>query len=114
MIINDDKIKAYQLDTSKKNTTYALDTDIVSNYYLVYAMNVNTGNKNYYLIDKLENTAIRYDEELNSLFITAKQENNNYKTYFFIALGAIGIITIVFGINIIISGRKNKNKLNFR
>lgn len=114
LTINDEKIKAYQLDTSKKNTTYALDTDVISNYYLVYAMNVNTGNENYYLIDKLENTAIRYDEELSSLFLEAKQEENSYKDYFFITLGVLGVVIIVYGVSLIVSGRKKKNKLNFR
>jgi len=112
--INDEKIKAYQLDTNKKNTTYALDTDVISNYYLVYAMNINTGNKNYYLIDKLENTAIRYDEELNSLFLDINQSEGINKDYFFIALGFVGLIIFGFGIFTIIKGRKNRNKLNFK
>lgn len=110
--INEEKIKAYQLDTSKSNTTYALKDDTINNYYLVYAMNIKTGNKNYYLIDKIENTAIRYDEELNNLFLNIKNEDN-YKTYFFIALGALGIVTISFGITLITKGRKRKNKFNF-
>lgn len=114
LIINDEKIKAYQLNTSKKNTTYALDTDSINNYYLVYAMNINTGNQNYYLIDKLENTAIRYDEELISLFSDIKNDQGNYKNYFFIALSSLGIVMVVFGITLIVSGRKKKNKLNFK
>lgn len=114
LTVNEEKIKAYQLDTTKKNETYALDTDIVSNYYLVYGMNINTGNKNYYLIDKLENTAIRYDEELNNLFLDSKVNGDNYKTYFLISLGALGLVLMSFGINLIVSSRKNKNKSNFK
>ena len=114
MTINDEKIPAYQLDTSKKNTTYALDADSISNYYLVYAMNINTGNKNYYLIDKLENTAIRYDEELNSLFMDINTNNDNYKTYFFITLGTLGIVMVSFGIALIVNGKKKKNKYKFK
>lgn len=113
LIIEDKKINAYQLDTTKKNTTYAIDTDTINNYYLVYAMNINTGNKNYYLIDKKENTAIRYDEELNSLFLNIDKDNN-YKTYFFILLGVVGVIFVVFAINLIVNGRKKKHKLNFK
>ena len=109
--INDETIKAYQLDNTKKNTTYALEEDTISNYYLIYAMNVKTGNKNYYLIDKLENTAIRYDEELNNLFLDVKKdEDNNYKNYFFITLGALGIVIILFGISLILNGKSNKKK----
>lgn len=113
LTINDEKIKAYQLNTSKDNTTYALDKDVLSNYYLIYAMNVNTGNENYYLIDKLENTAIRYDKELNNLFLDINNDSN-YKDYFFIAVGCFGIVLVVFGIITIVNGRKKKNKLNFK
>lgn len=113
LTINDEKIKAYQLNTSKNNTTYALDKDVLSNYYLVYAMNVNTGNENYYLIDKLENTAIRYDKELNNLFLDVNNKSN-YKDYFFIAIGCFGVLMVVFGIIMIVNGRKKKNKLNFK
>ena len=113
LTINEDTIKAYQLNTNKQNTTYALEEDTISNYYLVYAMNINTGNENFYLIDKLENTAIRYDEELNNLFLDVKNEDN-YKNYFYITLGALGLVTLGFGITFLINGRKNKHKLNFR
>lgn len=113
LTIGEDKIKAYQINNNKKNTTYALDNDNVNSYYLVYGMNIDTGNESYYLIDKLENTAIRYDKELSSLFLDTKTEGN-YRTYFFITLGIIGIMIIVFGINLIISGKKKKNKLNFK
>lgn len=110
--INDEKIKAYQLNINKKNTTYALDTDNVSNYYLVYAMNVNTGGKSYYLIDKLENTAIRYTDDLTGLFLDSN-DNGNYKTYFFITLGVLGLAILTFGISMIRKGKKKNNKINF-
>lgn len=112
LTINDEKIKAYQLDTSNKNTTYALDTDVISNYYLVYAMNINTGNKNYYLIDKLENTVIRFDDELNSLLVNSNIDGN-YKDYFFVTLGVLGLVLVVFGINLISKSNKKKHKFNF-
>ena len=34
--LDDEQIKAYQLDTSKSNTTYALSEEDLSNYYLVH------------------------------------------------------------------------------
>lgn len=110
--INDEKIKAYQLNINKKNTTYALNTDSVSNYYLVYAMNINTGSKSYYLIDKLENTAIRYSDDLTSLFLDSN-DNGNYKTYFFITLGILGLTILAFGIYLISKGKEKKNKIKF-
>lgn len=110
--INDEKVKAYQININKKNTTYALDTDDVSNYYLVYAMNINTGGKSYYLIDKLENTAIRYSDDLTGLFLDSN-DNGNYKTYFFITLGVLGLTILTFGIHLITKGKKKKNKIKF-
>jgi len=110
--INEDKIKAYKLKTNNKNTTYALKEDDITNYYLVYGMNINNGKKGYYLIDTVENTAIRYNEKLNSLFLETKT-NDNYKTYFFITLGALGLVVLVFSITLITNGKKNKNKFSF-
>lgn len=111
MEIGEEKIKAYTLSLKNKdNTTYAMDEEI-NNYYLVYAMSVNTGNKGYYLVDKKENTAISYDE---SLFLDILDDNDdNYKTYFFIALGCFGILLIVIACVLIINGKKKKNKFNF-
>ena len=106
LTINDEKIKAYQLDYNKKNTTYALEEDNINNYYLVYAMNVNTGRVSYYLIDKLENTAIRYSDELNSYFMVANSDSTNYKNYFFIALGVFGLTILVIGIVLIVKNHK--------
>ena len=110
--INDEKIKAYQFDLSKKNVTYAAPEEGISDYYLIYAMNINTGNKDYYLIDKKENTAIRYNEEMRALFLDSKLEGD-YKTYFFITLGVLGVTILIFGITLIAKGNKNKHKFNF-
>ena len=111
--IGEDKIKAYQVDKSKKNETYALDDKKLSNYYLVYAMNINTGNEGYYLIDNKENTAIRYSDEIGSFFAYTITQNNNdskYKNYFFIALGVFGLTILVMGISSIVKSKKNKHK----
>jgi len=116
LTINNEKIKAYQFDLNNDNYTYALDENnasSINNYYLVHAMNVNTGNINYYLIDKLENTAIRYDKELSNMFLSLKG-NDNYKIYFFVTIGILGMILIICGISQIVSDKKNKNKLSFK
>ena len=108
--INEDNVKVYQLDFNKKNATYALEEENINNYYLVYAMNVNSGRKSFYLIDKLENTAIRYSDELTSYFMDTTVEESNYKKYFFFALGMFGITILISGIVILIKGRKNNHK----
>lgn len=113
LTLGEDKIKAYQIDKSKKNETYALDDRKLSNYYLVYAMNTNTGNEGYYLIDSKENTAIRYNDEIGSFFTATITQNNNdskYKNYFFIALGVFGLTILVLGICSLVKNKKNKHK----
>ena len=110
--IGSDKVKAYQLYKNKKNSTYALDSDSISNYYLIYAMNVENGNKGYYLIDNKENGAIRFTSELESYFLDVNT-SDNYKLYFFIAIGILGLTVLGFGITLIVKGKK-KNKINFK
>ena len=114
LVIGDEKIPAYQLDISKKNTTYALDSEGISDYYLVYGMNINTGMKNYYLVDKLENTAIRYSENLMKINTSIEVEKSNFRRYFFILLGVIGAIILLFGIYLMISNGKKRHKSNFK
>lgn len=108
--LNEDKIKAYILTNNKNNTTYALQEDEI-NYYLIYAMNVKTGKEDYYLIDKSENTAIRYTDELNTYLLDTKVDEDNYKLYFYIVLGVLGFSLIVIAI---VSMVKKKSKRNFK
>ena len=114
LVINDEKINAYQLDTSKKNTTYALEEDSISDYYLVYGLNINTGKESYYLIDKLENTAIRYSEELLKLTTSIKNNESKSNRIFFVILGVIGSVILAFGMYLIASSRIHRHKSNFR
>lgn len=108
--LEDDKIKAYTLTKNKNNTTYAYEDNEI-NYYLIYAMNVKTGKEDYYLIDKTENTAIRYTDELNTYLLDTKVEEDNYKLYFYIVLGVLGFSLVITAIVSII---KKKNKRNFK
>ena len=60
--INNIKVDAYQSDTS-------------SNYYLIYGINVDNNEENWYKYDKNDNSIQRYDyEELDNL----KKENHKY------------------------------------
>ena len=75
-------------------------------------MNVENGNKGYYLIDNKENGAIRFTSELESYFLDVNT-SDNYKLYFFIAIGILGLTVLGFGITLIVKGKK-KNKINFK
>lgn len=89
---NGEKIVAYKQSSS-------------SEFGLVYALNVDTGEKNLYIIDSKEGTIQRYDENLN------KNLNNKISEYNVFILGLFGIIGILFLILIIVI-IKNKKKKN--
>jgi len=48
------------------------------------------------------------------LFSMLEVENDNYKNYFFITLGVLGIVIVGFSISLMLSGKKNKHKSNFK
>lgn len=106
-----DKISSYQevkLDIIKN--TYALDNnDIEGNqYYLFYAINMETGKESLYQYDAIEKTVQRYNIELLELY------KNNSDTYYICLLGSLlllGITIIIFSIILICKGKKNKKKV---
>lgn len=71
-------------------------------YYLMYAMDLNTGNKNYYLYDSINDTYQVFDEELfNSL-------NSDVEFYMYMLFGACGLIILCLVIILCISKSKKK------
>lgn len=60
--LNDDELEAYQFTEG-------------SDYYLIYGINVNTGNEGWFMYDNLENTLQRYDIDDISKLI---EKNNQY------------------------------------
>ena len=106
-----DKISSYQevkLDLLKN--TYALDNnDIEGNqYYLFYAINMETGKESLYQYDAIEKTVQRYNTELLSLY------KNSSDTYYICLLGSLlllGVTIIIFSTILICKGKKNKKKM---
>ena len=88
--INNDEIRAFKY----KN---------LSNYYLVYGMDLSTGKEGYYLYDSNNNTFQLFDEEL---FKSLIDENNMY-LYMFI--GSLGVILICIIIILTMIRKKGKN-----
>lgn len=91
----------------KENNITAYRLSKNSDYYLFYAMNVETGKKSLYLYDSKEKTVQRYTEE------TAKIYKDQVKTYqdYLIIIGAIlAIITLVLFITFLITTIINKKK----
>ena len=106
---NDTKIDSYQevkLDIIKN--TYALeeDNDISgNNFYLFYAINMETGKEELYQYDSLEKTVQRY----NTLILDMYKENSDkYYLYLLYSVLTLGITFISFSIMFIRSSRKIK------
>lgn len=108
---NDDTINGYQnvkLDIIKN--TYALENNDIenNNFYLFYAINLDTGKDTLYQYDAKEKTIQRYNIEVLDLY---KERSDTYYLYLLGALLLLGITIITFSITlIIISKKKIKNK----
>ena len=107
---NNDKLNAYKLsDDGLIKKTYALDIDELKNYYLFYAINVNTGEEHLYQYDPIEGTVQRYDSSIINLLDVYKENADRNFILFIIASSLLVLIAIIKFIMIIIN--KNKNKM---
>lgn len=107
---NNDKLNAYKLsDNSLIKKTYALDVDELKNYYLFYAINVNTGEENLYKYDPLEGTVQRYDFSIIDLLDVYKENADRNFILFIIASALLVLIVIIKLIMIIINKNKDKS-----
>ena len=103
---NEDEIKAYKLsNNSIIKSTYAAD-ESTKNFFLFYAINVETGKESLYQYDAVEGTVQRYNNDVEKVY---QVEADNYKTYLYVAIGVIVITIIALMITLIIK-LKNKNK----
>lgn len=103
-----DKINAYQnvkLDIIKN--TYALDNnDITGNqFYLFYALNLDTGKEELYQYDAKEKTIQRFNLELLNMY---KERSDTYYEIILYSILGLGIIIIIFSIITIKMGHTNK------
>lgn len=88
---DNNKIEGYQY--FEKGVTYAADNNVKgSSFYLLYAVNEETGKKGMYVYDKEENTIQRYNSNL-ILYYQNKLDKSNL--YLYISLGVIGVLLIV-------------------
>lgn len=93
--INKDEISAFKY----KN---------LSNYYLVYGMDLSTGKEGYYLYDNNNNTFQLFDEEL---FNSLAKENDLYLYMFIGSLGVILICIIIILVILRKKGKRNKTEI---
>ena len=105
---DNDKITSYQevkMDLIKN--TYALDdNDITGNqFYLFYAMNVETGREYLYQYDALEKTVQRYN-----LGVVNMYKNNSDTYYMYLVISIIVIAILLISLSIVLMNNKKKNK----
>ncbi len=103
------KITSYQeVKTDLIKNTYALDNnDITGNqFYLFYAINVETGKENLYQYDSLEKTVQRYNLAVLDMY---KSNKDTYYKYLVMSLLLVGILLITMSIMMLKKG-KNKHK----
>ena len=88
--------------TINNNDLVAFKYKNLSNYYLVYGMDLSTGKEGYYLYDKNNNTFQLFDEELfNSLV-------NENTMYLYMFIGSLGVILICIIVILLLLKKKNK------
>ncbi len=101
-----DEISGYQKDTieinKEKVEAYVYKKD--SNFAIIYGMNLESGEKAYFMYDKKNQTISIYNDE----YIT--DLNEKIQTYTYIIFGFSTILVIMFIILIIIITKKSKKK----
>lgn len=109
---NDVVINGYQevkLDILKN--TYALDDSEISgnNFYLFYAINLETGKEELYQYDSKEKTVQRYNTLVLDMY---KEQSNKYYLYLLSSILILGIVIVTFSTMFICSNQKRKKKQN--
>ena len=75
-----------------------------SDFFVIYGVNVETGDKGFYMYDKKMQTLIKYNDELSSLL------NEKIKLYTYIIIGFISLSVVMLIIIIVLVCKKSKKK----
>ena len=107
---NDTEIESYQevkLDIIKN--TYALDNNEIkgNNFYLFYAINMETGKEELYQYDSVEKTVQRYNIMILDMY---KEQSDKYYLYLLCSILILGVSIITFSTIIICNNKKKKKK----
>lgn len=106
---NNSNIDSYQeveLDILKN--TYAIDNNDIrgNNFYLFYAINMETGKEELYQYDSVEKTIQRYNTLVLDMY---KEQSNKYYLYLLCSILILGVVIVTFSTIIIVM--KNKRKI---
>lgn len=75
-----------------------------SDFFVIYGVNVETGDKGFYMYDKKMQTLIKYNDELSSLL------SEKIKLYTYIIIGFISLFVVMLIIIIVLVCKKGKKK----
>lgn len=75
-----------------------------SDFFVIYGVNVETGDKGFYMYDKKMQTLIKYNDELSSLL------SEKIKLYTYIIIGFISLSVVMLIIIIVLVCKKSKKK----
>ena len=108
---SDTEISSYQevkLDILKN--TYALDNNDISgnNFYLFYAINMETGKEELYQYDSIEKTVQRYNTLILDMY---REQSDKYYLYLLCSILVLGVVIVTFS-TIIICGNKKRKKIS--
>lgn len=108
---NNSKIESYQevkLDIIKN--TYALDNNDIkgNNFYLFYAINMETGKEELYQYDSVEKTVQRYNSLILDMY---KEQSDKYYLYLLCSILVLGVTIVTFSSIIICGNKKRKKKM---
>jgi len=107
---NDIKIDSYQeVSTDIIKDTYAVEENSTVkgyDFYLFYAINMETGKEELYQYDSVEKTVQRYNSLMLDIY---KEQANRYYLYLLYSILTLGVVVILFSIIFIFGKRKRKN-----
>ena len=95
---NDERVEGYKYKSN-------------SQFYLIYGMNSETGEKGLYMFDKKEGTVQRFNDEIADIY---KDKVDLYFMILMIVLGVVGIAIVATAVILIVRTKKRKkNKIKF-
>lgn len=95
---NDERVEGYKYKSN-------------SQFYLIYGMNSETGEKGLYMFDKKEGTVQRFNDEIADIY---KDKADLYFMILMIVLGVVGIAIVATAVILIVRTKKRKkNKIKF-
>ena len=107
---NNTKIDSYQeVKVNIIKNTYALDNNEITgnNFYLFYAINLETGKEELYQYDSVEKTIQRYNTLILDMY---KEQSDKYYLYLLCSILVLGVVIITFSIILISMNKRNKRR----